>query len=252
MFTIDHADIVVNHMCNMNCKYCVDTFRGSTEEIIKIDYVKSFLDLLKKNTEIYQPLYMDKKEALEILILGGEPTLIGTERLVEIADEVHKHGFQIVISTNARLKNVVKEIIPYFDWIQVAVYGDAEIDYWREISTDKINVKLSGDALFNLERLNHFVEYAADFKRKSVSMFFKPNFEQCCPDKDVWDLINKLDWERVNSYEYTMYNGVRLKRCIPGVTNIEDEPLIPKLYPNGCYNKTWKNELHDPYLGELI
>lgn len=157
MFTIDHADIVVNHMCNMNCKYCVDTFRGSTNEIIKIDYVKSFLDLLKKNTEIYQPLYMDKKEALEILILGGEPTLIGAERLVEIADEVHKHGFQIVISTNARLKNVVKEIIPYFDWIQVAVYGDAEIDYWRGISTDKINVKLSGDALFNLERLNHFV-----------------------------------------------------------------------------------------------
>ena len=26
---------------------------------------------------------------------------------------------------------------------------------------------------------------------------------------------------------------------------------IPKLYPNGNYNKTWCNEDNDPYLGNL-
>ena len=49
-------------------------------------------------------------------------------------------------------------------------------------------------------------------------------------------------------YEYTFYKGVRIKKCIPGETNIIDEPTVPKVYPNGNYNKTWCNEEMDNYL----
>ena len=36
---------------------------------------------------------------------------------------------------------------------------------------------------------------------------------------------------------YTIDDGVRFKKCIPGETNIIDEPTIPKLYPNGNYSE---------------
>lgn len=47
---------------------------------------------------------------------------------------------------------------------------------------------------------------------------------------------------------YTFYKGVRRKKCIHGQTNIIDEETLPKLYPNGNYNKTWNNEELDDYL----
>jgi len=248
---IDHADIVVCHDCNMNCRYCVDKFRdNANKQRIQLPLVERFLQLLTKHEHV-QPHYKNPEDKLEILLLGGEPTLIGTQRLIDIANLIRKYNFSSVISTNARLVETVKDILPFFDWVQVAVYSDKEIDKWREFSTEKINLKLSGDASFSMEKLNHFVEYTKDFKRRSITMFFKPNFEQCCPDEEVQEFLKTLEWERVDSYEYSMFQGVRLKRCIPGLTNIVDEPHIPKLYPNGNYNKTWVNEDNDPYLGEL-
>jgi len=245
---IDHADIVVNHVCNMACKFCVDKYRGNEGEV-SFDSICKFLNLLKKH-EHFQPKYHTNPR-LEILLLGGEPTLIGGDKLALYSGAIWGAGFSPIISTNARDKEVVKKILPFFDWVQVAVYSDAEIDYWRKLSTEKINLKLSGDSTFTMAKLEHFKEYTKDFKRRSVTMFFKPNFEQVCPDAEVKEFLTTLEWERLDSYEYTMYEGIRLKRCIPGVTNIADEPHIPKLYPNGNYNKTWVNEDHDPYLGEL-
>ena len=57
-------------------------------------------------------------------------------------------------------------------------------------------------------------------------------------------------WKRNGSYYYTFYEGVRFKRCVPGETNLIDEPTIPKLYPNGNYNKTWCHEELDDYLSD--
>lgn len=250
MAEIDHADIVVNHKCNMNCQFCVDKFRGSTEDIVDMRKVSSFLLLLQEHTHV-SPKYRKDNGPLEVLLLGGEPTLIGVNRLALFCGMIAGAGFRSVISTNARRKDIVKEILPFFDWVQVAVYSDEEIDYWRSLSTKKINLKLSGDATFTMQKLEHFAEYTKDFTRRSITMFFKPNFEQVCPDAEVQKFLDTLSWERIDSYEYTMYEGVRLKRCIPGVTNIADEPHIPKLYPNGNYNCTWQNEDHNPYLGEL-
>jgi hypothetical protein len=71
---------------------------------------------------------------------------------------------------------------------------------------------------------------------------------ELCTDKEVWELLDTLDWVRNGSYNYAFYKGVRFKKCIRGETNLIDEPTIPKLYPNGNYNKTWCNEELDDYL----
>ena len=79
-------------------------------------------------------------------------------------------------------------------------------------------------------------------------MYFTPDFEELCKDERVWELLDTLEWKRNGSYMYAFYRGVRFKKCIPGETNLIDEPTVPKLYPNGNYNKTWNNEDMDDYL----
>lgn len=131
-------------------------------------------------------------------------------------------------------------------------HSEQETDYWRGVNVKygNINLKLSGDQMLTLEKLNHFIDTTTDFTRRSVSMYFTPDFEELCKDDRVWNLLDSklLNWERNGSYFYAFYKGVRFKKCIPGKTNIIDEPTVPKLYPNGNYNRTWLNEDMDDYL----
>lgn len=237
---IDHIDIVVSHQCNMMCKDCIDKFRGQDDKIVKLKDIENFLKLIREHTD----------EELEVLLLGGDPTVVGSYYLIEIAKLVKKYNFRIIMSTNGLLKGTVKDCLPYFDSIQITTHSNKETDYWRQYS-NKINIKLSGDQNCTLETLNHFIAYTKDFYRRSVSMYFTPDFEELCKDERVWALLNTLTWQRNGSYEYAFYKGVRFKRCIHGQTNIIDEPTVPKLYPNGNYNKTWNNEELDAYLGQL-
>lgn len=79
-------------------------------------------------------------------------------------------------------------------------------------------------------------------------MYFTDDFQELCLDPAIWQLLNSMTWKRNGSYLYTFYKGVRIKRCIPDETNIIDEPTVPKVYPNGNYNKTWQHEELDDYL----
>lgn len=79
-------------------------------------------------------------------------------------------------------------------------------------------------------------------------MYFKPDFTELCTDEKIWNVLNTLDWKRNGSYNYAFYEGVRFKKGIHGETNIIDEPTVPKVYPNGNYNKTWNDEELDDYL----
>lgn len=234
---IDHIDIVTSHICNKHCEHCIDKFLHTTKEMIKLEDIKNFLDLIRTITN----------EKLEVLLLGGEPTVLPKDKLIEIAKLVHDMNFKIIMSSNGILKNKIMDILPYYDSIQVTVNNDQEIDYYKKWS-DKINIKLAGDESLNMEKLNHFIEYTEGFDRRSISMYFKPDFTQLCYDEEIWNLLNTLVWQRNGSYMYTFYHGVRIKKCVDGETNIIDEPTVPKLYPNGNYNKTWNNEDLDDYL----
>lgn len=234
---IDHVDIVTSHICNRHCKYCVDKFINKSKDIIRLDDIDKFLKMIREKTD----------KNLEVLLLGGEPTILSENLLIQIADLIHKYNFKAIISTNGVLKEKIIKILPYYDWIQVTVNCDKEIDFYRNYS-DKINIKISGDALFTIDKLNHFIEYTKDFQRRSVSMYFTEGFKELCEDEDVWKLLDSLDWKRNGSYFYSFYKGVRFKKCVHGETNIIDEPTVPKLYPNGNYNKTWNNEELDDYL----
>lgn len=234
---LDHCDIVVTHECMNHCPFCIDKFVHSSNQIVSNDAVKHFLSKIRNFTT----------SKLEVLFLGGDPTCAGITRLQQLTEIVKSYGFSPIISTNNPNFKEVLELLPYFDWVQYTVHNDKQIDLCRPYK-DKINIKLAGDKILTLDKLTHFIEVTKEFPRKSISMYFTPDYKELCIDSKIWSLLNSLSWERNGSYLYTFYKGVRIKRCIPGETNLIDEPTVPKLYPNGNYNKTWLNEDLDDYL----
>lgn len=234
---IDHADIVITHECMNNCKFCIDKFVHTSNNVVSEESVEMFMKKLNASTN----------KRIEVLFLGGEPTCAGIEKLAAISNIVRKYGYIPIISTNNPSKETVAQLLPYFDWIQVTVHNDNQIDFYRKYK-DKINVKWSGDKSMDINKFNHFIDATQDYERRSISMYFTPDFQELCTDKEVWKILDSLEWKRNGSYLYSFYKVVRIKRCINGETNIIDEPTVPKLYPNGNYNKTWNNEDMDDYL----
>lgn len=191
---------------------------------------------------------MGGDESLEILLLGGEPTTLATEKLIQIADIIHSYGFSAMMSTNGILTEKIEDVMPYYDSIQItAKPGSKRIEFWRKYS-DKVNMKLAMDQTMDMEKMQQFIKETEGYVRQSICMYFTPDFRELCTDREVWEFLDTLEWKRNGSYMYSFHNGVRYKKCIHGETNIIDEPTVPKVYPNGNYNKTWMHEELDDYL----
>lgn len=238
---IDHADIVVTHLCNRRCPHCIDKFVTRKDNtVVSFADVRKFMEKLKAVT--------DKK--LEVLLLGGEPTTAPLPHLIGICDIIKEFGYSPIMSTNGVLKDKIIRLLPHLDSVQITVEDRDSIEFWRPFSK-KVNLKLNGDESLTIGGLELFCNLSKDFYRRSLSMFFTPEFEELCKDEKVWKLLNSLTWTRNGSYLYAWYKGVRIKRCITGETNIIDEPTVPKLYPNGNYNKTWQHENMDDYLNRI-
>lgn len=241
---IDHVDIVTSHICNKGCEHCIDAFLGTSNTMVNIELVEKFLMTVRD--------HVGNGRRLTVLLLGGEPTVLGTEKLIKIADVIHSFGYKASMSTNGILMRRIEEIAPYFDSVQVTIDELDEMEKWRHLE-DKINLKICGDEHLTMQKLRDFMRRARGFQRRSVTMYFTENFEELCRDKDVWEFLDGLAWERSGSYMYAFYededgHATRFKKCIPEETNIVEEPTIPKLYPNGNYNKTWRDEELDDYL----
>lgn len=234
---LDHCDIVVTHECMNHCPFCIDRFVHQSNQIVSDEAVENFLSKIRNFTTL----------KIEVLFLGGEPTCAGLDRLKELSKIVRYYGFSPIISTNNPNFDEIVKLLPYFDWVQYTIHNDKQIDLCRPYK-DKINLKLAGDGTLTFNKLRHFIEVTKEFQRKSISVYFTPDYKELCTDNEIQKLFNTLSFKRNGSYLYAFYEGVRIKRCIPGETNIIDEPTVPKLYPNGNYNKTWCNEDMDDYL----
>lgn len=250
---IDHIDAVITHYCNFNCPFCIDKFKTSIKnpqnEFDK-EYFNDFLNSLNKK-ESSGDIKINPNR--EVLFLGGEPTTVGFNLLKDYANIVSRNGFHPIISTNGVDKSTIKKILPYFDWVQVTAHSKKEIDEWRTYNTyGNINLKIAGNSHFTYDKLNYLIDNCKDFTRRSVSMYFTKDFVELCKDKEVWNLLDSLNsWKINGSYEYAFYKDVRIKKCIHGLTNIIDEPTVPKIYDKK-YNKTWDNEELDDYLNLFI
>lgn len=234
-----HVDIITCHICNTHCPNCVDRFLNSSKEFISNETVEKFLRLIRKHTD----------KMLSALLLGGEPTMLPSRKLISLAETIRGMNFRVLMSTNGILKDKIIYLLPYIDSVQLTVGIDDEktLNFWKEYS-HKINIKVAIDLRTNIDNLQRWIRNTKGFYRRSVSVYFTPDWRECCADKHVQRYLDSLWWEREGNYLYAFKDGVRYKRCIPGASNVEDTPMIPKVYPNGNYNKTWTHERLDDYL----
>ena len=102
-----------------------------------------------------------------------------------------------------------------------------------------------------------FVEAAKAFPRKMMIVYNDMHRKELPLQPDMAEL---LDSPTVNYqvakhgfHKYGNISGVTVKRTMQ--ENLDnkfaDSSMFPRLYPNGNYNRTWANELNDPYLGQL-
>ena len=239
---IGHVEVVVTHKCNYKCNFCVDELVNKDDLVVKLEDIENLLSKISKRT--------DKR--LEVLLLGGEPTTVEGDYLNKIADIVHSFGYKILISTNGVLRNVVDEIIDKFDWVQITSHNDKELEYWRNHRlVNKINIKLPGNESLNVDKLNYFIDRTKEFGRRSVNFYFNTNdLKDLCTDDGINKFLEGLEWKSIGAYEYTIKDGVRYKRRSKNrmTDSSQKRSIIPKLYPNGNYNKTWGNEDMDDFL----
>ena len=59
----DNAYIILTHLCNRNCPFCIDVYKNTSKEFLTLEKVKKVHEYLKE------------KDIKRVTLLGGEPFL---------------------------------------------------------------------------------------------------------------------------------------------------------------------------------
>lgn len=177
---------VNGNKCNMNCKYCSELPKNFSKEQCNFDYEKI-------NTILEQ-----LPRSVDIILHGGEPTLIGLNNIEKIINRIHELKFKLIpsIQTNGYLE---KEWVEYFknysDRVKVSI----------SIDGDKISnaYRRTGDS--NSEKaFNKVYSFLKELDKNNVSF-------RCIAT------INNLSWNRGSELInfFNQFNSLKFVRMNP-------------------------------------
>ena len=104
-----YLDIEPTSICNLKCPFCFGPKNERNKTEISIGIWKSFLKEFKS------------LGVGNVVISGGEPLLY--DNLFELFHYLKSLNFNVVISTNGRLKDKLFSIAQYCDWISLPIDG---------------------------------------------------------------------------------------------------------------------------------
>lgn len=156
-------EIRVTDYCNLSCKHCyADAKSLSNPSFFDMDsryseeYLKNFVEKVFDFVEFYNERENGRSKTVQFMLMGGEPTLVGTERLGILLETVHvegnKRGYQVFVgtSTNGLLLNedwisfykekakLLSLAVAYDPFIRFRS-SDEEKRWWRSIDLLKKN-----------------------------------------------------------------------------------------------------------------
>ncbi len=250
-FTVDdlkawHGDLLVTHKCGCKCKFCIDGFVDTSDDITKIEDIEAYLQYLAN---------VEKKEHPDmssVLILGGEPTKVPFDYLKKVSDLIHHYGFNATMTTNGQAGDKLLELDGYIDFINVSHYGNKAImdnDYLYKFKKTEITLsKLITKTAF--PTFDSFKEFVKEAKKCSLNYRFStiqeitPNFSEIHPKWVDEELLPLCKLEPVLECLYAVeYDGYVIK-----IMHFHDEqaecpfPQYPHLYPNGNVNRDFCDE----------
>lgn len=216
---------VNGNKCNMNCEYCSEIPKNFTEEqcTFNLEKIVALLSKLPKN--------------VDIILHGGEPSLIGIENVKILADLINEMGFKIKpsIQTNGFLS---------YEWIE---FFDANKEIIR------LSVSIDGDEYCNSYRRTKNEESNIAFKTvdKFLHEIDKKDIEFRCIAT-----INSLSWDKgdkVVDYfnQYKNLKFVRLNPCFDvdeyGIKRWAITPLQYLECLKSAFNYMLKTESYKKY-----
>jgi molybdenum cofactor biosynthesis enzyme MoaA len=90
--TLDYMSVVITHVCDRNCPFCIDAYRGRNE-------------FIKDNVVEKAILFAKDKNIKDILLVGGEPLL--HPNIINIAKNFKNNNFNVVLTTNYTNKDIL-------------------------------------------------------------------------------------------------------------------------------------------------
>lgn len=241
-----HADLIVTHACGVGCKFCIDSFVDTNDNVTSLTDVEEYLKFLSEREKKEHP------NMSSVLILGGEPTKVPFEYLKKVADLIHYYGFNAAMTTNGQSGEKLLELDGYIDFINVSHYGRKAIidkDYLYKFKKTEITLsKLITKDLF--PTFESFKEFIKDAKTNSLNYRFSTlqentvNLNELHPKWVDEELLPNCKitpcLECLNAAEYEGYI-IKIMHYHNKNGNI-DFPPYPKLYPNGNVNRDFSHE----------
>lgn len=241
-----HADLIVTHACGVGCKFCIDSFVDTSDNVTSLTDVEEYLRFLAEKEKKEHP------DMSSVLILGGEPTKAPFEYLKKVADLIHYYGFNAAMTTNGQSGEKLLELDGYIDFINVSHYGRKAIidkDYLYKFKKTEITLSklITKDSFPTFESFKEFIKEA---KTNSLNYRFStlqentvdlnelhPKWvdEELLPNCKITPCL-----ECLNATEYEGYI-IKIMHYHNENDNI-DFPPYPKLYPNGNANRDFSHE----------
>lgn len=205
---------VNGNRCNLSCKYCSELPKNFSKEQCEFNYesISKILERLPKNSDI--------------ILHGGEPTLIGLESVKKIIERIHDLKFEIVpsVQTNGYL---CEKWVDFFDEN-------------REIV--KVSVSIDGDRISNAFRMTKDLNYEKTFDK--VDYFLHSLDKRNIPFRCI-ATINSFSWKRgkeiVNYFnQFNSLKFVRINPCFDiDESGVKEWAITPKQYLN-CLKQAFK------------
>jgi MoaA/NifB/PqqE/SkfB family radical SAM enzyme len=99
-------DYMITSNCNLNCPFCY-----GSQGVIEMTSEQK-LQLIKEVSLL---------DNIFLIISGGEP--LSSPDIVNVCSYAKQNGIKIAIQTNGTYLNVLKQILPYVDWIGLPIDG---------------------------------------------------------------------------------------------------------------------------------
>lgn len=148
--TDEYMSIVVTHVCDRACPFCIDAYRGNNE-YIRLQDVAHALKIASQSG------------VKDILLVGGEPTL--HPAIQEIARLVKLFGFNLILTTNYSKPDVICQLDQYVDSFNISFYNQPKLPSQKDFAADlTLSSLLFQGQLDTKEKLDGFIDkYSTDY-----------------------------------------------------------------------------------------
>lgn len=219
--------IVVTHVCDRACPFCIDGYRGNNEYI--------------RLQDVAQALKIASLSGVkDILLVGGEPTL--HPDIQEIARLVKLFGFNLILTTNYSRPDVIWQLDQYVDSFNISYYNQPNLPSQKDFTADlTLSALLFQGQLDTKEKLDGFIEkYATGYILKFSTLTVCNDWTR---QRSRVDYLDSLPGETIilfGEIEGKIYRGHIIKRYDRVLIHNARQSL--KCHVDGQVTRSWIRE----------